>query len=175
MFFRYTKKEIETLKKDIIVLIDTREKNNKHIIDLLIKNKIQYKFKKLDYGDYSFMIKASDLLPRDIYFDNQIVIERKNSLEELSQNLAQKRVQFENELLRKKDCKFILLIENGSYKDIFENNYNTELNKKSYLASLLTFQFRYNIQIAFINKDNTYKYICNTFYYYLKETLQRSD
>jgi ERCC4-type nuclease len=166
---KYTKKDIDLLCKSLVIIVDSREKNNKHICDCLSKKNIQYVIRKLDYGDYSFMIKANELIPEDLSFENKIVIERKNSLEELSQNLCQKRKQFENELVRKKDCKFILLIEKGRFEDIFNGNYNTKLSRKAYLASLLTFQLRYNMQIAFIDQKNVYKFICNIFYYYLRE------
>lgn len=166
----FNKEEIDNIFKNLVVLIDTREQKNNHIIDFLEKKKIEYKNKKLDYGDYSFYIKANELtFNRDLYFSNQIVIERKNSLEELSNNLAQNRIQFENELLRKKDCKFILLVENSNLNDIITGNYNTQFNKKSYFASILTYQHRYNIHIAFIKKEYIAKYMMNSFYYFLRE------
>lgn len=51
----YTKLELEHLLKSIIILYDTRESENGHIITNLNKQKISYKKQKLDYGDYSFM------------------------------------------------------------------------------------------------------------------------
>jgi ERCC4-type nuclease len=170
--FGYTKNDIDKLCKNIVILVDTREQKNNHIIDCLNKNNIKYKSKKLDYGDYSFMINKNDFIDRDIYFNSKICIERKNSLEELSTNLSLKRIQFENELLRKGNCKFILLIENANMKDIIDGNYKSKFNKKSFLATLLSYQFRYDVQIVFLNKENVYKYIINTFYYYLRENLK---
>ena len=38
----------------MIILIDSREKQNTHITDSFDKNSIAYKKKALDYGDYSF-------------------------------------------------------------------------------------------------------------------------
>ena len=64
-----------------------------HITSYFDKAKIPYKKKALQYGDYSFLIpKNEDLsIPRDLVFHNEIVIERKGSLEELSGNLTKER------------------------------------------------------------------------------------
>ncbi len=171
--YKYTSDEIKRLVKSMIILVDTREQKNDHIITQLKNKAINYDNFKLDFGDYSFMLPANDSLgiTRDIYFNKEIVIERKNSLEELSGNLSKDRNRFENELLRKQG-KFILLIENGSIDDIINGKYKTQMNNNAFLASLLTFQHRYNISIAYINKANTYKYICNMFAYYLKEWIK---
>ena len=83
---KYTDKEIETLLKTMIVLVDTREQENSHILNYFDKKKIKYMVQKLDVGDYSFMLpKNPDMgIDNDIYFTNKIVIERKGSLDELA-------------------------------------------------------------------------------------------
>ena len=93
--YRYTKTELNKLLNSMIILIDTREKNCGHIIEYLDNKEIEYKSKALDYGDYSFILPADPGLEiaRDLYFNDQICLERKASLEELSGNLAQKRQQ----------------------------------------------------------------------------------
>lgn len=171
--YKYTGDEIKLLLKSMIILVDTREQKNQHITSQLKEKNINFKSYKLDFGDYSFMIPANNSLgiARDIYFNKEIVIERKNSLEELSGNLSRDRNRFENELLRKQG-NFILLIENGSFDDIITGKYNTQMNGNAFLASLLTYQYRYNISIAYINKVNTCLYIYNTFAYYLKEWIK---
>lgn len=171
--YKYTKKEIEQILKDIIILVDTREQQNRHITSMFDSKKIKYEVVKLDYGDYSFKIKESNLtFNRELDFSDRIVIERKNSLEELSGNFTKGRTQFENELLRKKDTHLILMIEDSSINNIFDSKYNTEFNNKSFIASLLSFQFRYNLQIAFIEKFHAFKFIYSTFYYFLREELK---
>lgn len=91
---------MEELISSIIILIDTREKVNSHITDYFDRKEISYKKKALDYGDYSFMIPANEKLsiPRDLYFNTTCVIERKASLEEISNNLTKERDRFEKEL-----------------------------------------------------------------------------
>ena len=80
--FKYTDKEREELINSMIILIDTREQKASHITDSFDKNKIAYKKKALDYGDYSFMIPANEKLsiPRDLAFSSEVVVERKASL-----------------------------------------------------------------------------------------------
>jgi ERCC4-type nuclease len=171
--FKYTDKQQKELLNSITILIDTREKENKHIIEHFDKKNIKYKSKALDKGDYSFFIPANpDLsIPRDLYFDGEITIERKASLEEISGNLTQQRDRFEKELSTFKG-NMILLIENANYYDICDGNYKTEYDKKSFLGSLHTFSHRYDLPIVFMpKKEYSGIYIYVTFYYYLRELL----
>lgn len=172
--FKYTDKEMEILVKSMTVLIDSREKQNSHITDYLNKREISFKTKALDYGDYSFMIPKNDELsiPRDMYFNNKIVIERKGNLEELSGNLTSNRDRFEKELSLAPPTK-VLLIENADYSDIATGNYNTKYNKKSFWASLHSFWFKYNIPIFFMkDKQHSGLFIRGYFEYYLKNYIR---
>ena len=159
----------------MVILIDSREQKADHIIKYLNDHNVDRQQKKLDYGDYSFILPADPELGimRDLYFNDRICIERKASLEELSGNLAQKRQQFENELIRSNNVKLVLMIENkDGYKNIVNGQYDTAYNPKAYLASLLTFQHRYNIIIQFIDPDYSGQFIRYEFYYYLREYLK---
>ena len=97
--YKYTDKQQEELLSSITIIVDTREKENKNIIDYFEKKKIRYNKKTLDYGDYSFFLPQNIELsiPRDLYFDKKIAIERKMSLEELSGNFSQHRDRSEKE------------------------------------------------------------------------------
>lgn len=172
--YKYTDKEIDEMISSLIILVDTREKNNIHITESFDKNKISYKKKALDYGDYSFAIPKNEglSLPRDIYFDKQICIERKGSLEELSGNLTRERDRFEKELCLAPKEK-VLLVENANYSDIALGNYQTQYNKKSFLASIHSFWFKYHIPIFFM-PDNKFSglFIKKYFEYYLKNYMR---
>lgn len=173
--YRYTAAEQKKLLKSLTVLIDTREQKNQHITSYLDKNKINYRIKKLDFGDYSFLLPKDEELGiiRDIYFNDQIAVERKASLTELSNNFTHNRTQFENELIRSNKGKLILLIENSSgYRDIIKHNYRTQYNSKSFLATLHTFQHRYNLNIVFIRCELTGSYLYQCFYYWLRENIK---
>lgn len=172
--YKYTDKEIDELVNSMVILVDTREKNADHITDSFDKNKIAYKKKALDYGDYSFLLPANEKLsiPRDMMFDTKVVVERKGSLEEISGNLTNGRDRFEKELCLAPKTK-VLLIENANYSDVATGNYQTQYNKKSFLASLHSFWFKYNAPIMFM-PDNRYSalFIKKYFEYYLKNYLR---
>lgn len=172
--YKYTDKEIDELVSSMIILVDTREKVNEHIISSFDKNGITYKKKALEYGDYSFALPKNDALsiPRDMYFNKKVCIERKASLEEISGNLTKERDRFEKELSLAPKEK-VLLIESANYSDVANGNYNTQYNKKSFLASLHSFWFKYNIPVFFM-PDNKYSalFIKKYFEYYLKNYLR---
>ena len=172
--FYYTDKELMTLLKSITVLVDTREQKNLHITKYFDSKTISYKSKKLNYGDYSFYLPANVELgiARDMYFNNDISIERKANLEELSNCFTHDRSRFESELIRSYNSNLILLIEDSKYQDIINNNYRTNYNNKSFIASLMAFKYRYKIDITFISQKYSGNYIYYNFYYYLREHLK---
>lgn len=172
-YYKYTDKQKEELLKSIVILIDTKEKSNKWITDYFDEKKIPYKSKSLTQGDYSFYLPKNEELaiPLDLYFDKEIVVERKANLDEVSNNLSKERERFEKELTLFKG-KMFLLIECANYSDIYLNNYNTQYNKKSFLGSLHSFTYKYNIDIMFMpTKEHSGVYLFCTFYYYLKSLL----
>ena len=207
-FYRYTYKELKTLLDSLTMVVDTREQKNELILKYFDDKKIPYIVKKLDFGDYScFIPKYPELgISRDLYFD--CVIEKKNSLEEISGNLTTDRTRLENEFIRGKDSRFILMIEKkenkpamdlinalvkastmklskeqmeilrssmngiGSFEDIVEHRYDTKYNESSFIASLFAFAHRYNIDIHFIDKNYSGKFIHEQFKYYVREYLK---
>ena len=173
MLHKYTDTELKTLLSSIVILSDSREQQNKHILDAFDKKDIRHHTMKLDTGDYSFFLPENkDLgINRDMYFDNEITVERKNSLNELSNNIAQERTRFENELMRYKG-KMILLVENNSYMDIFCHTYTTKLSEKAFFSSLMSFKAKYGIDISFVDAHYSWYYIHATFYYYLRNYLK---
>ena len=56
MNYKFSDVELKKILKELVILIDTREKSNKHIIKWFEEKKIKYKVQKLDYGDYSAYI-----------------------------------------------------------------------------------------------------------------------
>lgn len=172
--YHYTDSEQKQLLKSLVILIDTRENVNDHITGYFDKKGIAFKTQKLDSGDYSVMLPAAPGLGimRDTYFDKQIIIERKVDLTELSSNLAQYRERFESEFYRVPGCRKYLLIESGSYSNVFDGKYNTGLNSAAFMASLLTFQCRFGINVSFVSKEHSGKFIHALCYYFVREALQ---
>ncbi len=174
--YHYTDKEIKAILDSIIIIIDTREQENEHITDYFDKKKIAYRSQKLNTGDYSFCIPANSQLniPREIHFDKDIAIERKATLEEISNNLTHERTAFENEMIRATRLKqFYLLIENqNALDDIILKNYKTDFNEKSFFSSLISFIIKYNIKLMNINKRNSGVLIYYILRNYLKSFLE---
>ena len=90
--------------------------------------------------------------------DNDIIIERKASLEELSGNFTTGRTRFEEEFATSKAKKKYLLIENATYSDIIEGNYNTQYNKNSFAATLHSFNHKYNLEVGYRTTINNGAY-----------------
>ena len=94
-----------------IIIVDTREKGHKSILKYFDEHNIDYITSKLDYGDYMF------------YKNNNVVIDRKNSLLELVGNLCHtsehERVKREIKRSKEDGCKdFIFLIAESKIKSV---------------------------------------------------------
>ena len=172
--YRYSVEDAKRLLKQMVILVDSREKRNGHISDYFEKNGIAYQKTKLDYGDSSFMIPAS-AAGEDIYFHRDCVVERKASLEELSGNLAQERERFEKEFLKAGNdgAKIYLMVESsGGYSDIIGHKYRTEFTPAAYMASLKTWESRFDCNVQFIASEYSGYYIYSTFVYFAREALK---
>lgn len=167
------KAELEALNH-MTIIVDSREKVNQHITSYLDKNQDQYCIKKLDFGDYSAKI---DFGGTNIDLSDKVVIERKASLDELAINVTKDRERFEREFKRcqDKNAKIFLLIENASWWDIASHHYRSQLNQKSYMATLLAWQYKYNITVSFIQENLSGMYIKGTLYYALRDYLIKSS
>jgi len=166
--------KVKEILKDIVILIDSREKVNQHITDYFTANNIKFKEHKLEFGDYSFMVPANEYWQQDIYFTNHILIERKNSLEELSGNFSADRLRLENEFaaIYDKKVKLYVLIENATLNDMITGNYKTDYNKNAFTGSFLSFQDRYNFVTKFIPNNKTGFLIHNICRYYFRNLIK---
>ena len=129
----FTEKDYKELLSNIVIIHDTREQENGHILEAFDKKKIAHEERKQETGDYNFYVKANAELGflRDTYFTDELFIERKNSLDELAQSLLAER--FHNELKRAKNRKWKYLIcENASWEKILKHEYQSNYNEKSY-------------------------------------------
>lgn len=172
--YRFSVEELKKLSRGIVVLVDSREKRNAHILDYFIKQGITYRISKLEYGDYSFMIPVG-AAGGDIYFHKDICIERKASLEELSGNFTRERDRFEKEFLKAGNdgAKVYLMVEApGGYSDIIGHKYRTDFTPAAFMASLKTWEHRFDTNVQFISPEYAGYYIVSTFQYYAREILK---
>jgi ERCC4-type nuclease len=170
--YKYTEKEINEIVANATIIVDSREKENKHITKYFTDKNVNWAVEKLDYGDYSMRINLSED-NRPFYLTDHISIERKASLNELSGNLTHNRDRFTAEFERAKG-KMYLLIENANYEDIEKGLYTTKFNKQAFRASLDAFEQRYNINIHYQKDASVSGYwIYRTLTSYLKELLKQ--
>ncbi|MDD3437614.1 MAG: ERCC4 domain-containing protein [Candidatus Gastranaerophilales bacterium] len=163
----YSDKEIAELLKQTTIVVDTKEKVNDHITGYFKKRNIPHINRSLTTADYSAMIG-------DMTLEHDILTERKANIDEIAGNFTVDRKRFENEFLRAKaeGCKVFLIIENCSWSDILLHNYRSKLLPKSLIASLLSWQVRYNISIIFCKPSETGQIIYGILYYAAREALK---
>lgn len=171
MNYSYTKEEMKRLLKASTILVDSREKENMHITRYFDKQGIKYQEKKLHTGDYTLVIGTDEELGimKETYFP--IVIERKNSIDELAQSIKENR--FENEMIRAKgnNLKFILLVED-TYEHLILGYYRSKYEPKALLARLKAFEARYGFETIFLDKKLSGNFIYHTLYYQVREFLK---
>ena len=175
-----TDTQIDKLIKQMVILIDTREQENKHITDYFDKKKIPYVVRKLDYGDYSAMLTAAPELglPFDVSLEHAVAVERKGAsgsgLTEIAKNLTDGRQAFENEFIRAShSCEhFYLVIENGSWKAISEHKYRSEMSPKALYNSLISWRHKYGFQIDFVSSESVAEHLIKLFGTTLKKMLE---
>lgn len=168
MLTHYTDAEIKQKLKDLVVITDSREQVHQHIISWLDKHNIQHKSRALETGDYSVMLDGYT-------FEDEIVIERKANLDEIAGNFTTGRERFEREMIRAKagGIKVFLIVENATWTDIFLHNYRSELKPKSFAATLLSWQARFNLTIIFCKSSETAQILYSTLYYWVRDRLKR--
>lgn len=172
--YKFTETELKKLlKENLVIIVDTREQENEHILDYFNSKKIRYEVKKIDAGDYSVKLAANPELGifRDCYIP--VMIEKKNSIDELASSFKD-RVRFENEFIRATASKYKihLLVEDGNgYENILRKNYRSMYDPKALLGSLKTFESRYDFYTSFLDKKYVGNFIYYTLYYHCREYL----
>ena len=111
------------------IICDTREHEgkNQHILEWFDSKKIPWIKSKLDYADYSCMLPRNPELgiPRDLWFDKEIAVERKANLDEYANNCVDDRNRIKKEFSQAPPNK-VLLIENATYADMMNGNYRSQ-------------------------------------------------
>lgn len=174
----FTDKELKVVKKNLTVLVDSREQNNQHIIDFFESKKIPYKVSKNDYGDYSCFIPANTIegQTRSIYFDRDIAIERKNSIDELAGNFKDDGVRLKTELAHMNlyGIRTFLFVEDPEFdKNIRTGNYRSKYSPKSlYFRIKKSLEIRYNTPLRPVAKEYIGSEIYNTLEAFVYEKLK---
>lgn len=143
-----------------VVMVDTREQKN-HVTDYLNAHGIPNVRSKLYVGDYTLLANQS------------IVVDRKQSLQEVCGNLCQQHERFRAELIRAKSAgiKLVILVEHGGQiasLDSVREWENPRLKKSPYALSgqalykrMVTVAEKYGVEWKFCQKRLTGKKICD--------------
>lgn len=139
-----------------MIIVDSREKKWSHIKEYFDKNNIEYKVEKLDEGDY-FNTEHPE-----------VVIDRKQNLQEICGNLAKGEeniIRFckESKRAREKHLRFIVLIEGTtckSVKDIsgWKSKYSYHTGKWL-VNKMFDLTVAYGVEWMFCRKNQTAKEI----------------
>lgn len=139
-----------------LIIVDTREKGHKKILEYFDKVGQDYIVSKLDYGDYM------------IYKNNSVVIDRKDSLLEIAGNLCHttEHERIKREIARAKEdgCKqFIFLISESKIKTIEDiknwSSPHTKVCGSTLLKIMVTMSKRYGVKFIICKRKDTGKKI----------------
>ena len=161
------------MRLSYIIVVDTREQENGHILEAFKRTNILYERRKLDTGDYAVEVNG-ELLP--------VRIERKNGVDEIVSNLIEsKNGKSKNRFFRELDRveaegieKFIILIEDERfYSKILNHQYRSRANPKSIRGLLMSIEAKYpKVHIVGWEKEYSASYINSILYYHVKEYLK---
>lgn len=128
----------------------------------------------MEYGDYSFYVPADESLGifRDLYFDNEIIVERKANLDEIIGNLTGDKNRLKKELALAPPKK-ILIIEDASYADMVNGKYRSSFSAKSMFGSYHSLWHEFDVPIIMMpEKKYTGMFMLGYFQYYLRGKLK---
>ena len=167
MHRRYTDGELAEELKKLTIIVDSKEKVYEHIEAYLKKNKVPYKVRNLETGDYSAQLG-------DMTLENDVVIERKADLDEVCGNFTAERLRFEREFIRAKanGIQVFWIIENATWSDIFLGNYRSKLSAKSLTGSILSWVARFGVTLIFCKPEETPRLIHAILYYKARDVLK---
>lgn len=164
--------DVDASLKSMVCLVDTREQDTPAFRER-ISHFDQWERHKLDAGDYS----AKFLLPDSSWFFLPVSIERKYAIDELCMCYCQQRGRFEREFERALEAhsKLYLLVEGGSWENVYSGKYRSQMNPKSLVGSILAWLARYNCQLMFCKKETSGQLIKDILYREGKEALLKLD
>lgn len=163
--------EVEEALQTMVVLVDTKEQDTNRARSRYAQFGVPFERVSLKTGDYSCKFQ----LPDGTWFNlsDRITIERKNGIDELAMCFGSERGRFIREFERAKESlmRMWLLIEDSSFDKIYGHKYRSQFNPKSLIASILSWQARYNSRIIMCDEFISGKLIHDILYYEGREIL----
>lgn len=175
--YKLNDKEIDTLLKNLVIVMDTREQQGSHVAEYLAKKKVKMKIHKLEHGDYSCFIESNEEtkplgIHRDLYIDTYV--ERKNSVDEICGNLSkQNQAAFIDELRRAQESKFVLFVEDENFDhNLATGNFRSKYDPKALKGRLESLKVKYNFEIIPMPREMLPHNIYHRFYYQARHALK---
>ena len=159
MRYKFTDREMKKILDSMVVIIASRDQNNQHIIDYLNKHNKPYKVVKNDFGDYTAMLPAGTLtgFTHDIYFDRDIAIERKNSIDEIAGNLKDDAARLKKELshMNMHQIKYFFFVEDKNFhENLRQGNYRSQYDPFTLMQRIKKgIEAEYNTVIVPVDKQ----------------------
>ena len=170
--------EIEDCLRSMVVMVDTREQDTKRAQERYGRFPCAHVRQALAYGDYAYNFILPDGRRFLEYSGHEVaaplVIERKMDLDELAGCFTRSRKRFEAEFIRAKEhgARIYLLVENATWEKLLNGKYRSMYNPNAYLASILAWQIRYNLQIVMCKEETSSTLIYEILKRDLKEKLE---
>jgi ERCC4-type nuclease len=167
---KYSDYEIEKALEEITIIADTREQDTEDFRRRFKAVGLPIIRRKLDFGDYSAIVNING---EEFSLENQVVIERKMSVDELCMCFGKERQRFQREFQRAKEAgaRIYLVIENGTWENMFTGRYRSRLSVEALTASLAAWSARYNLIPLFCKPETSGRLIALLLKYELRERL----
>ena len=164
--------EIRNALDTLTLIVDTREQDTRLFRDRMKQVGVPHIRRKLDFGDYSALIRDAD--GEEIDFSSSFAIERKMSLDELAQCLTRSRKRFAREFMRAQDAgaKTYLLVEGATWEKAIDGIYRTQMAPNALVASMTAWLARYDCQLIMCRPESTPRLIREICYREVKERLE---
>lgn len=172
--------EVADTLQSFEIICDTREQQTPRAQQRYNAFGVGYSRGTLNYGDYCGNITLPDgtqLYDTSGTVSARCVVERKMNLDELAQCFTRGRDRFKREFERaaENNSRVFLLCENGSIEKILRHEYQSKFNPKAFLASVLAWNIRYDMQLIFCSQLNSGMMIKEILYRDMKDRLEKGE
>lgn len=168
------------LLKTFEIICDTREQPTPRAEQRYKSFGCGYSRGTLSYGDYCGNITFPDgskLYDQSGTISARCVVERKMNLDELAQCFTRGRERFQREFERAAAAggRIFLLCENGSIEKIMKHDYRSRFNPKAFMASVIAWNIRYNMQLIFCSQLTSGIMIKEILYRDIKDRIEKGE
>lgn len=172
--------DIEDLMKSFEIICDTREQQTQRAQQRYKDFGVNCSRGTLSYGDYCANVTFPDgtkLYDSSGTIYAKCVVERKMNLDELAQCFTRGRDRFKREFERASanGCRVFLLCEDGSIEKILRHEYRSQFNPNAFLASVIAWNIRYDMQLIFCTHLSSGKMIREILYRDIKDRAEKGE